>query len=122
MYLILVPVWDYDHPSRPDILWTLRFYKDNPYKKDSLTLNANPHFYANLPTLLEAHGDSVNINPTENFQQADTFYVLTDRWKPVHLMIGNKILHSFGNLWRYKNTFIFKGLGNLFYFVLFLTY
>jgi hypothetical protein len=89
-------------------------------KKDRLTLKQNPHFYINLPTLLKAHGDKVKIDPTEDFRQADKFYVLTDRQEPVHIMIGNKVLHSFGNLWCYKNTIIFKGLGNYF-FALFLT-
>ena len=79
-----------------------------------MTLKENPHFYANLPTLLKAHGDNVKVDPTEDFQQADKFYVLTDRQEPVHIMSGNKILHSFGNMWRYENTIIFKGSGNLF--------
>ena len=121
VYLILVPVFLKNHPSCPEILWYLRCFTD---KKERLTFKANPHFYANLPTSLNAHGDNLKIDPTKDFQQADTFYVLPDRQEPVliHIMIGNRILHSFGNLWHYKNTIIFKGLGNPFIFPLFLTF
>ena len=94
--------------NRPGLLSYLCFHKD---KRSRLILRENPHFYANLPALLKAHGNSVNINPIEDFQLGDTFYVLTDRQEPIHIMIGNKILHSFGNLWRYGNTIIFKGLA-----------
>ena len=78
-----------------------------------LTLKDNPHFYAELPTLLKAHGDSIKIDPTEDFRHADKFYVLTDKQEVIHIS-GNKILHSFGNLWRFENTIIFKGSGVLF--------
>ena len=110
LYLILVLVIGGGDVNRPGLLSYLCFHKD---KRSHLALKENPHFYVNLPALLKAHGDSVKINPTEDFQPGDTFYVLTDRQEPVHVMIGNK-LHSFGNLWRYKNTIIFKGSGNLF--------
>ena len=112
LYLIFVPELVWDRTSSLEIIWALRCYY---VKKKRLTLKENPYFYANLPTLLKAHGHSVKIDPTEDFQQADTFYVLTDRQKPVHIMTGNNILHSFGNLWCYKNTIIFKGLGNFFF-------
>ena len=111
LYLIFVPVLDQDRLSHSEILWHLRYSK---YKTDRVTLKENPHFYTSLPTLLKAHGDSIKIDPTEDFQQADTFYVLTDRQEPVHIMTGNKILHSFGNLWCYNNTIIFKGSAILF--------
>ena len=74
-----------------------------------LTLKDNPHFYAELPTLLKAHGDSVKIDSTEDFRHLDKFYVLTDKKEVVHVMADNKILHTFGNLWRAENTIIFKG-------------
>ena len=103
-YLILLPVTLTDNSSLQEILQCLCRFK-------VLTLKDNPHFYAELPALLKAHGDNLKIDPTENFRHAVRFYVLTDKQEVVHIMIGNKILHSFGNLWRSENTIIFKGSG-----------
>ena len=108
LYLILAPVVLSDSPSLQEILWNFCRLKD---RKERLTLQANPRFYVKLPALLKAHGDSVKIDPTEDFQHADNFYVLTDRRVVVHIMTDNKILHSFGNLWCSENTIIFKGSG-----------
>ena len=107
-----------DSPSIQEILWNFCCIKD---KKKRFTLKENPHFYVKLPTLLKEHGDGVNIGPTEDFQHADEFFVLTDKRELVHVMTGNKILHSFGNLWRSENGIILKGLGIFFWFFLFLT-
>ena len=108
MYLILVPVMLSDSPNIQEILRDFSFFMG---KKGHLTLKDNPHFYANLPRLLKAHGDSVKIDPTEDFRHGDKFYVLTDKHKPVHILTGNKVLYSFGNLWRSENTIILKGSG-----------
>ena len=91
-----------DNSSLQEILQRLCDFK-------LLTLKDNPHFYAELPTLLKSHGDSLKIDPTEDFRHGDKFYVLTDKQEVVHIMTGKKILHSFGNLWRSENTIIFKG-------------
>ena len=104
LYLILLPVTLTDSSSLQEILQRLCRLK-------FLTLKDNPHFYAELPTLLKAHGDNLKIDPTEDFSHTDKFYVLTDKQELVHIMTGNKILHSFGNLWRSENTIIFKGSG-----------
>ena len=108
LYLILVPVTLFKSPSVQEILHEFSLLKG---KKGHLTLKDNPHFYAELPTLLKAHGGSVKIDPTEDFSHADKFYVLTDKQELVHIMTDNKILHSFGNLWRSGNAIIFKGSG-----------
>ena len=100
-----------ENPSLQEILWNFSCFDD---KKKCLTLKDSPLFYAELPTLLKAHGDSVKIEPTEDFRHADKFYVLTDKQEtvvPVHIMTGNKILHFFDNFWRSENTIIFKGSG-----------
>ena len=121
LYLILVPVRVRNQMSCPEIVWALQCLHHFFNKNKCLTLTKNPHFYANLPTLLKAHGCMAKIDPTEDFQQGDTFYVLTDRQEPVHVITGNKVLHFFGNLWHYENTVIFKGSGNLVFPPLFLT-
>ena len=97
-----------DSPSLQEILGNFSRFKD---KRKRLTLVENPHFYAELPALLKVHGDNVKIDPTEDFRHANKFYVLTDKQELVHIMTGNKVLHSFGNLWRSENTIIFKGSG-----------
>ena len=116
LYLILVPDVLSDSPSLQEILWNFCRSTD---RKERLTLSENPHFYADLPTLLEAHGNSVKIDPTEDFRHADKFYVLTDKQELVHVMTDDKILHSFGNLWRSENGIILKGLGIFCCFCLF---
>ena len=112
LYLILVPVTLSNKPSIQEILRGFRFLRRG--ENGQLTLKDNPHFYAELPTLLKAHGEGVKIDPTEDFRHGDKFYVLTDKQELVHIMTGNKILHSFGNLWRFENTIIFKGSGVVF--------
>ena len=112
LYLILVPVSLGNTPNLQEILWGFCCSKDT---KERLTLVENPHFYAELPALLKAHGDSVKINPTEDFRHPDEFYVLTNKQEFVHIMTDNKILHSFGNLWRSENGIILKGSGEFFF-------
>ena len=112
LYLIFIPEELSDSSSLQEILWNFCHSKD---KKKRLSLKENAHFYTELPTLLKSHGDSVKIDPTEDFRHADNFYVLIDRPQRVHIMTGNKILHSFGNLWRSENTIIFKGSGIFFF-------
>ena len=113
LYLILVPEVLSDSPSIQEILWNFSRFKD---KEKRLTVRENPHFYTELPTLLDAHGSSVKIDPTEDFRHADKFYVLADKQQHVHIMIGSQILQSFSNLWRSKNGIILKGLGVFFCF------
>ena len=99
-----------DRPSLQEILWNFSRFKD---EKKRLTLRDNPHFYTKLPTSLEAYGDSLKIDPTEDFQHGNKFYVLTDKPELVHVMI-DRDLQSFGNFWCPKDSIIFKGLGVLF--------
>jgi hypothetical protein len=75
-----------------------------------LTLRDNPHFYAKLPTSPDAFGDSIKIDPTEDFRHADIFYVLVDKPQLVHIMT-DQVSQSFGNFWCPKNAIIFKGFG-----------
>ena len=99
-----------DSPSLREILWNFNRFKD---EKQRLTLRQNPHFYAELPTSPEAYGDSIKIDPTENFQHADEFYVLTDNPEPVYIMT-DQVSRSFGNFWCPNIAIIFKGLSVLF--------
>ena len=115
-YLILVPEYFSSPPTLQEILWNLCRIED---KKKRLTLKDNPHFYEQLPTLLKAHGDSVKIDPTKRFWE-HKLYVLTDKQELVHVITGNKILHSFGNWWRSENTITLKGTGIFLGFPLFL--
>jgi hypothetical protein len=97
------------NPSLQEILWNFSRSKD---EKQRLTLRENPHFYAELPTSPDAYGDSVRIDPTEDFRHANKFYVLTDKPELVYIMT-DQVLRSFGNFWCPKNSIIFKGLGVL---------
>ena len=117
LYLIFVPVMLSDDPSIQEILRGFSLFKG---RKEYLALTENPQFYAELPTLPKEHGDSIKIDPTNDFRHANKFYVLTDKQELIHIMSGNKILHSFGNLWRFENTIIFKGSGVFLGFPLFL--
>ena len=101
-----------DSSSLQEILWNFCRFKD---EKERLTLRDNPHFYAELPTSPEAYGNRCKIDPTEDFQHAHKFYVLTDNLELVHIMT-DCVSKSFGNSWCPKNAIIFKGLGVLFLF------
>jgi hypothetical protein len=106
-----------DNPSLQEILWYFSRYTD---QKPHLTLRENPHFYVELPTSPEEYGDSLRIDPTEDFQHANKFYVLIDKPDLVHIST-DRISQYFGNFWCPKNAIIFKGSGVLFlYFPVFL--
>ena len=108
--------------SIQEVLWNFSRFKD---EKQCLTLRDNPHFYEELPTSPEAYGDGVQIDPTEDFQHSDKFYVLTDKAELVYTMTDHwgQVSQSFGNFWRPHNAIIFKGLGVVFlFFPLFLMY
>jgi hypothetical protein len=92
-----------------NVLWNFYRIKDT---KKCLTLMDNPHFYAELPESGENYGRRIRIDPTENFSQADKFYVLTDRQELVYIMTDQVTL-TFGNFWRSGNGLIFKGLSAL---------
>lgn len=100
-----------DSPSIQEILWNFSCFKD---EKKRLTLRENPHFYAKLPTSPESYKDSIKIDPTKNFRNADEFYVLTDRSELVYIMT-DWALQPFGNFWRPQNAIIFKGLAGFFF-------
>ena len=109
-YLIIVLERLSDCPSVQEILWNFSHYKD---EQKRLTLSENPHFYAELPTSPEEYGDSLKIDPTEDFRHADKFYVLIDKPELVHI-VTDRVSQCFGNFWCLKNAFIFKGLGVFF--------
>ena len=115
-YLIHVPVKLNRSPSIQEILWNFNCLED---EKQRLTLKDNPHFYAELPTSSEAYGDSVQIDPTEDFWHDDEFYVLTDKPEVVHIKTG-QVSQFFGNFWCPQDAIIFKGLGVLFLYTAFL--
>ena len=110
----LIPVTEVlsDSPSLQEILWNFTHFQD---EKKRLTLTENPHFYAELPTSPEGYGDSLKIDPTEDFRHSHKFYVLTDNPELVHIMNDRcGVSQSFGNFWCPQNAIIFKGLGVLF--------
>jgi len=104
-----------DDPSLQEILWNFSRLKN---RKQRLILRENPHFYADLPTSPEAYGDGVEIDPTEDFQHADMFYVLTDRPSLVCITTDQDTRY-FGNFWCPQNAVIFKGLGVCVLFIYF---
>jgi hypothetical protein len=114
-YLIHVPVRLNRIPSIQGILWNFNCLED---EKQRLTLMDNPHFYAELPTSSEAYGDSVQIDPTEDFRHADKFYVLTGKPELVHIKTG-QVSRFFSNFWCPQNAIIFKGLRLFIYIPLF---
>jgi hypothetical protein len=97
-------------PSIQEILWNFSRSKD---EKRRLTLTENPHFYAELPTSPEAYGDSIRINPTEDFRYSGKFYVLVNKPELVYI-VTDQILWSLGNFWCPNGAIIFKGLGVVF--------
>ena len=99
-----------DNPSLQEVLWKFIRVKD---KKKRLALRENPHFYEKLPKSPEGYGDSLKIEPTEDFRHADKFYVLTDKPEMVCIM-NDQISRSFGNFWCPRTSIIFKGLCGLF--------
>ena len=107
-YLIPVPEVLSDSPSLQEILWNFCRFKD---EKQRLTLRDNPHFYTKLPTLPEEYGDTLKIDPTEDFRHANKFYVLTDKPELVHI-VTDRFSRSYGNIWCPQNAIIFKGLGH----------
>ena len=99
-----------DDPSLQEILWNFSRFKD---AKKRLTLSENPYFYAEFPTLSGADGRSFRLDPTEDFQSTNEFYVVSDRTKHLRTLIN---LASFNGFWCQKNAIIFKGLSILFFF------
>ena len=103
-----------DSPTLQEIMWNFSRFKD---EKQRLTLSENPQFYTRLPTSPEGYGDSLKIDPTEDFrvrfQYNVKFYVLTDKPEVVHIMTEQDS-KCFGNFWCPQNDIIFKGLGVLF--------
>ena len=108
-YLIPVLVVLSNRPTVQEILWNFSHFKD---EKIRLTLTDNPHFYAKLPTSPEAYGDSIRIDPIEDFQHANKFYVLADKPELVRIMTDQDN-QFFGNFWCAKKAIILKGLGVL---------
>ena len=102
-----------ENPSLQEVLWKFSRVKD---KTRRLTLRENPHFYTKLPKSPEGYGDSLKIDPTGDFRQANMFYVLTDKPEMVHIMT-DRISRSFGNFWYLRTSIIFKGSCVLFCFL-----
>lgn len=112
LHLIPLPEMLGDSPSLQEILWNFSCFKDT---KRRLTLRDNPHFYTDLPTLPEAYGNRIEINPTVDFQHADIFYVLAD-YKPMSVSIQtDQISRRFYNFYCPQNAIIFQGLRIFFF-------
>jgi hypothetical protein len=110
-YLIWTPVVLNENPSLAEILWNFSRFKD----ERRLTLTQNPHFYTYLPASPEAYGGEFEIEPTEDFQHANKFYVLTDRPGLVYIKT-DQYSRCFGNSWYPNGAVIFKGEHILFSF------
>ena len=95
-----------DNPSIQEVLWNFNRVVD---KEKRLTLGDHPHFYPKLPTSPEGYGNSLKIDPTEDFRQAKEFHVLTNEPEMVRIMT-DRISRSFGNFWCPRGSVIFKGL------------
>lgn len=106
-----------ESPSLEEILWNFRRIKD---KRRRLTLKQNPHFYIHLPRSPDAYGGEFNLEPIENFQHPDKFYVLTDRPGLVYINTG-QYSRCFGNFWCPNGAIIFKGSYVMFLISLFYT-
>ena len=65
----------HDNPSLAEVLWNFSRFKG----ERRLTLKHNPHFYKHLPISPEAYGGGFEMEPTEDFRNAEKFFVLTDR-------------------------------------------
>ena len=102
-----------DNPSLQEILWNFSRIKD---KDERLTLRENPHFYEKLPKSPDGYGDSLKIDPTEDFRHSNMFHVLTDKPEMVCIMT-DQISRSFSNFWCPRTSIIFKGLCVLFFFL-----
>ena len=100
-------------PSVQEILWNFSQLED---EKNRLTLRENPHFYSKFATSPDAYGNSLKIDPIEDFRHANKFYVLTDRPELVHITTDQD-KQFYGNFWCPQNAIIFKGLGVLFLFL-----
>ena len=98
-----------ENPSLAEILWNFSHFKD----ERRLTLKQNPHFYSYLPASPEAYGGEFEIEPTEDFQHANKFYVLTDRPGLVYIKT-DQYSQCFGNSWCPNSAIIFKGERILF--------
>ena len=107
----LIPVLEVlsDSPTVQEILWNFSRFKD---EKQRLILRDNPHFYEEFPTSPGAYGESVKIDPTEDFRHANKFYVLIDKQELVQILTDQDT-RFFGNFWCPKNAIIFKGLAVL---------
>ena len=101
-----------ENPSLAEILWNFSRFKD----ERRLTLKQNPHFYTHLPTSPDAYGGRFEMKPTEEFQHADKFYVLTDR-QGLAFLKTDQHTRCFGNFWCPNGAIIFKGGHILFCFV-----
>lgn len=91
-----------------EILWNFARYPSNSGKR--LTLAENPHFYNHnsLPITPNAYQDGFTTGPMiDDYQHADTFYVLTNKPGRVFLEFGRNS-RAFDNVWHANGILIFK--------------
>ena len=91
-----------------EILWNFARYPSNSGKR--LTLAENPHFYnhKSLPIMPNAYQDGFTTGPMiDDYQHADTFYVLTNKPGRVFLEFGRNS-RAFDNVWHANGILIFK--------------
>ena len=102
-----------ENPTLAEILWNFSHLKG----ERRLTLKQNPHFYARLPRSPDAYSGGFTMEPTEDFQHANKFYVLTDRQGLAYFKT-NQYTRCFGNFWCPNGAIIFKGEHVLHWFSL----
>ena len=91
-----------------EILWNFARYPPNSGKR--LTLAENPHFYNHnsLPITPNGYLDGFTTGPMiDDYQRAETFYVLTNKPGRVYLEFGRKS-RAFDNVWKTNGILIFK--------------
>lgn len=96
----------------PDILWNFSHFDDDDEKH--LTLAQSPHFYKNLFNPATCWAD-FEIQPTEDYRDRDTIFVLTNNERRVFLEVGGK-LRTFDNVWKTGDVLVLKGLCPVFLF------
>jgi len=108
-----IPVVVNENPSLAEVLWNFSCFKD----ERRVTLKQHPHFYAHLPMSPDAYSGGFTMEPTEDFQHGDKFYVLTDRQGLAYFKT-DQYTRYFGNFWCPNGAIIFKGEHVLHWFSL----
>lgn len=92
-----------------EVLWNFAHFED----ERRISLQDNPHFYAEFPTSLDAYTPQFKALPVEKFELKPntTIYVLIDQRRRVFLETRNET-RIFSNVFTLKDALIFKGSSN----------